>query len=68
MSWLTWQCRLGFEKVAARRMKFVFFKDGDGEHLYTSVERSVELEFFLVESDQGIGGAPNLRLDCFLRG
>jgi hypothetical protein len=58
------------EKVAARRMRFVFSKDGDGEHLYTytSVERSVELEFFLVESDQAIGGAPNLRLDCFLRG
>jgi hypothetical protein len=51
-------------------MRFVFFKDGDRGNLYTyaSVERSVELEFFLVESDQGIDGAPNLRLGLFLRG
>ena len=56
------------EKVAARRMKSVFLKDGDGGDLWTSVKQGVELEFFLVDGDQGIGGAPNLRLGSFLRG
>jgi hypothetical protein len=44
MIWLLWQCRFGFEEVAARRMKFLFFKDGDGEHLYAFLRESIHTE------------------------